>query len=84
MGTDGNLDARRFGAVGDGQADDTAAVQKALDAAGEVCGTVFFAPGTYLCSELRVPRQVGLAGEPTWTHYDELYRTGVTGNLRTG
>ncbi len=23
-------------------------------------------------------------GEPDWTHYDELYRTGITGNLRTG
>lgn len=23
-------------------------------------------------------------GEPEWSHYDELYRTGITGNLRTG
>ena len=23
-------------------------------------------------------------GEPEWSHYDEIYRTGVTGNLRTG
>ena len=23
-------------------------------------------------------------GEPVWTHYDELYRTGITGDLRTG
>lgn len=23
-------------------------------------------------------------GEPEWIHYDELYRTGITGNLRTG
>lgn len=23
-------------------------------------------------------------GEPDWVHYDELYRTGITGNLRTG
>jgi hypothetical protein len=23
-------------------------------------------------------------GEPEWTHYDELYRTGITGSLRTG
>lgn len=22
--------------------------------------------------------------EPEWTHFDELYRTGLTGNLRTG
>lgn len=23
-------------------------------------------------------------GEPQWGHFDELYRTGITGNLRTG
>lgn len=23
-------------------------------------------------------------GEPHWVHFDELYRTGVTGDLRTG
>lgn len=23
-------------------------------------------------------------GEPEWIHFDELYRTGLTGNLRTG
>ena len=23
-------------------------------------------------------------GEPEWVHFDELYRTGVTGDLRTG
>ena len=23
-------------------------------------------------------------GEPDWIHYDELYRTGITGNIRTG
>ncbi len=23
-------------------------------------------------------------GEPEWINYDELYRTGITGNLRTG
>ena len=25
-----------------------------------------------------------IGGEPIWTHYDDLYRTGITGNLRTG
>ena len=25
-----------------------------------------------------------VGGEPIWIHYDELYRTGITGNLRTG
>jgi hypothetical protein len=64
------LDARAFGARGDGQADDTAAVQKALEAAAEFRGTVFFPAGTYLCSELHVPPHVGLAGHPTWSFRD--------------
>jgi len=25
-----------------------------------------------------------VGAEPEWSHYDELYRTGITGNLRTG
>jgi len=25
-----------------------------------------------------------VGGEPEWAHFDELYRTGLTGNLRTG
>ena len=25
-----------------------------------------------------------IAGEPEWIHFDELYRTGITGDLRTG
>lgn len=25
-----------------------------------------------------------IEGEPEWIHFDELYRTGLTGNLRTG
>ena len=68
MATGNALDARAFGAQGDGKADDTGAIQKALEAAAEVRGTVFFPAGTYLCSELRVPPQVGLAGDPTWSY----------------
>lgn len=25
-----------------------------------------------------------IGGEPEWIHFDELYRTGITGDLRTG
>ena len=25
-----------------------------------------------------------VGGEPEWIHFDELYRTGITGDLRTG
>lgn len=37
-----------FGAVGDGIADDTAAIQGAVNAASMVSGTVYFPPGIYM------------------------------------
>src|SRR3954470_21459686 len=41
------IDVRRFGAVGDGVADDTAAIQRALDTVGVSGGIVVFPPGKY-------------------------------------
>lgn len=41
------LDVTGLGAVGDGRADDTAAIQSALDAVGDRGGRVFFPPGRY-------------------------------------
>ena len=40
------FDITAFGAVGDGVTDCTAAIQTALDRAGEVCGCVTVPPGT--------------------------------------
>jgi hypothetical protein len=53
-----------FGAKGDGQADDTAAIQKALDAAGAAGGgTVFLPHGTFrVTAPLNVPAGVELRG----------------------
>src|SRR5262249_42551945 len=53
-----------FGAKGDGQTDDTAAFQKALDAAGAAGGGVVYAPrGKYLLAgHLNVPNGVTLRG----------------------
>ena len=45
----GIFDVRNFGAVGDGQADDTGAIQRAIDAAHERGGIVFLPPGRWLC-----------------------------------
>lgn len=67
---EGDLNVRAFGAAGDGQSDDTAAMQKAIDAAAETRGTVLFPAGVYLCSTLKLHSHVGLLGHPTWSYRD--------------
>jgi len=71
---------RDFGAQGNGTAMDTAAVQKAIDAcAAGGGGTVYFAPGNYLCGSLRLKSGVylyldagaTLKGSPKDSDYDK-------------
>jgi hypothetical protein len=62
------LNVRRFGAKGDDATDDTAAIQRAIDAAGEVQGAVWFPPGQYRCGMLQVRTHVALTGQPTWAY----------------
>jgi hypothetical protein len=62
------LDARVLGAAGDGKTDDTLALQKALDAAGELSGGVFLPPGAYLTHELHVRAGTALVGIPAWNY----------------
>ena len=64
-----HLNVREFGATGDGKTDDTKAIQRALDAAGEVRGAVFVPPGVYLCAELRMRPNTALVGVPTWDYH---------------
>jgi hypothetical protein len=58
----GMMNAKDFGAKGDGQADDTAALQAALDQAAQSQGTVFLPEGVYLSGELRFASHVGICG----------------------
>ncbi|MCQ2380304.1 MAG: right-handed parallel beta-helix repeat-containing protein [Victivallaceae bacterium] len=67
----GTFDVRDFGARGDGKSADSAAIQKAIDAAAKVRGTVFFPPGIYLCHGLRVPSHVCLSADPVWAYRGE-------------
>ncbi len=76
---DGFLNVRKFGATGDGAAKDTAAVQKAIDACSAGGGgTVYLAPGTYLCGSLHLKTGVCLwldagatiKGSPDHRDYD--------------
>jgi hypothetical protein len=60
------LDARHFGATGDGQTNDTAALQRALDSAAASGSAVFLPPGIYLTGELHMRPAVALVGIPAW------------------
>ena len=52
-----------FGAVGDGVADDTAAIQAAINAAPLNGGTVFFPAGIYKFSNISVTSPISICGE---------------------
>ena len=55
------ISVRDHGAVGDGAAKDTAAVQRTIDAcAANGGGTVLFSAGTYLCGSLHLKSNVTL------------------------
>ena len=54
-------DVKHYGAIGDGVADDTVNVQKAVTAAG-TDGVVFFPPGTYIISNLTAVSDLKLIG----------------------
>lgn len=57
-----------FGAKGDGKTSDSAAIQKAIDAAGKVQGTVYFPSGKYICAKLKVPGHTSLVADPQWAY----------------
>ncbi len=67
----GTFPVSAFGAKGDGKVDDTAAITKALAAAGKLGGRVLLPPGRYLVAgSLRIPPGVTLEGgnsSPVWS-----------------
>ncbi len=65
------FNVRDFGAAGDGKTADTAAIQKAIDAAANVNGTVWFPAGVYRCHALKVKPYVTLKADPVWIYHCE-------------
>lgn len=63
-----------FGAVGDGSADDTAALQAAINAAQAVGGTAFLPPGSYkTTSPLVITSRMSLLGSGYQSDSGDLY-----------
>jgi hypothetical protein len=62
--SDAVFNVKNYGAVGDNVANDTAAIQAAVNAAGLVNGTVFFPSGTYKITQINVnvPSAIKLEG----------------------
>lgn len=57
-----HFDVRAYGAVGDGETDDTDAIQAAIDAAAVDHGTVLIPPQTFLYESFTLPASVKLQG----------------------
>ena len=55
------VSVRDFGAAGGGTIDDTPAIQRAIDAVGDA-GVIFFPPGSYRVTQLRVGSRIALVG----------------------
>jgi hypothetical protein len=62
------LDVLKLGASGDGKTDDTAALQRAFDAAAPESRGVLIPPGVYLTRELHVRPGIAVIGVPAWNY----------------
>lgn len=59
------ISVMEHGALGNAVADDSAAIQAAIDAAAAASVPVIVPPGIYLCNNLSRPPQVSIIGHPT-------------------
>ncbi len=64
------IDVYAFGAVGDGIADDTAALQAAIDEGHKTGLPVHLLPGEYSVGELHLYQNTVITAEPTWGYRD--------------
>lgn len=83
------ISVREYGAVGDGVANDTAAVQAAINAAAalSVVGTVYFPAGTYRCNALTLSSHLNMeyGAKLLWNGTSQGTLITVNGNdLRIG
>jgi hypothetical protein len=70
-GEPGLVNVRHFGAVGDGEVDDTAAIQAALGALPDAGGVVYFPPGRYRTATIKARNHVTLKGDSAWGYRRE-------------
>jgi parallel beta-helix repeat protein len=71
-----SVSVKDFGAVGDGIADDTAAIQSAINAVGVSGGTLLLNNGTYNVRALTIPSNVTFLGE-SWNAVIKSIQTGA-------
>ncbi len=57
-----------FGAVADGEHDDTEAIRKAIERASEKEGYVYFPCGVYRTDTVFIPQNLCLEAKPTWSY----------------
>ncbi|MCL2285039.1 MAG: right-handed parallel beta-helix repeat-containing protein [Firmicutes bacterium] len=62
------IDVKKFGAVGDGKTDDTAALQAAIDESAKTGTPVFLDGGVYMTGRLKMRPHTGLCAEPVWKY----------------
>lgn len=82
-----NVRGATYGAVGNGVADDTAAIQAAVNAAAAVRGTVLIPPGTYKVTGIILAPGITLSGygatlkrpanQPNWTRTLQVPESGT-------